>query len=105
MLTSRWNEIIIPPGIRDNGPPSRPMISMANTIKWQRDILDSYRRFTPMARMLDIIESIYPNAGNERRPYPLDTINLSHDAMKYAIHEIASMRLYAKLPLLTVIPS
>ncbi|HIC8859753.1 TPA: IS5 family transposase, partial [Aeromonas hydrophila] len=66
------------------------------------------------SRMLAVIESVYPKAGNGRRPYPLDTMlrihcmqqwyNLSDSAMKDALYEIASMRLFAKLSLDLAIP-
>ncbi|WP_447835569.1 IS5 family transposase [Aeromonas salmonicida] len=63
----------------------------------------------PWAMMLEVIEPVYPKAGNGRRPYPLDTMlrihcmqqwySLSDGAMEDALYEIASMRLFAKLSL------
>jgi len=64
--------------------------------------------------MLDVIEPVYPKAGNGRRPYPLDTMlrihcmqqwySLSDGAMEDALYEITSMRLFAKLSLDQAIP-
>ncbi|WP_368195904.1 IS5 family transposase [Aeromonas sp. R2-2] len=68
----------------------------------------------PLAMMLEVIEPVYPKAGNGRRPYPLDTMlrihcmqqwySLSDGAMEDALYEIASMRLFAKLSLDQAIP-
>lgn len=68
----------------------------------------------PWATMLEVIEPVYPKAGNGRRPYPLDTMlrihcmqqwySLSDGAMEDALYEIASMRLFAKLSLDQAIP-
>ena len=68
----------------------------------------------PWSRMLEVIEPVYPKAGNGRRPYPLDTMlrihcmqqwyNLSDGAMEDALYEIASMRLFATLSLDQAIP-
>ncbi|MFM5341007.1 IS5 family transposase [Aeromonas veronii] len=68
----------------------------------------------PWALMLEVIESVYPKAGNGRRPYPLDTMlrihcmqqwySLSDGAMEDALYEITSMRLFAKLSLDQAIP-
>lgn len=68
----------------------------------------------PWAMMLEVIEPIYPKAGNGRRPYPLDTMlrihcmqqwySLSDGAMEDALYEITSMRLFAKLSLDQAIP-
>ena len=68
----------------------------------------------PWAMMLEVIEPVYPKAGNGRRPYPLDTMlrihcmqqwySLSDGAMEDALYEIASMRLFAKLSLDQAIP-
>ncbi|MEN3788682.1 IS5 family transposase [Aeromonas veronii] len=68
----------------------------------------------PWAMMLEVIEPVYPKAGNGRRPYPLDTMlrihcmqqwyNLSDGAMEDVLYEIASMRLFAKLSLDQAIP-
>lgn len=63
----------------------------------------------PWAKLLAVIEPVYPKTGNGRRPYPLETMlrihcmqhwyNLSDDAMEDAFYEIASMRLFAHLSL------
>lgn len=68
----------------------------------------------PWAMMLEVIEPVYPKAGNGRRPYPLDTMlrihcmqqwySLSDGAMEDALYEITSMRLFAKLSLDQPIP-
>ena len=68
----------------------------------------------PWAKLLAVIEPVYPKAGNGRRPYPLETMlrihcmqhwyNLSDGAMEDALYEIASMRLFAHLSLDSVIP-
>lgn len=68
----------------------------------------------PWAMMLEVIEPVYPKAGNGRRPYPLDTMlrihcmqqwySLSDGAMEDALYEIASMRLFARLSLDQAIP-
>ncbi|WP_169720201.1 transposase, partial [Aliagarivorans taiwanensis] len=56
----------------------------------------------PWVRLTEVIESVYPKAGNGRRPYPLETMlrihcmqqwyTLSDGAMEDALYEIASMR-------------
>ncbi|MCR3963743.1 MULTISPECIES: IS5 family transposase [Aeromonas] len=68
----------------------------------------------PWAMMLEVIEPVYPKAGNGRRPYPLDTMlrihcmqqwySLSDGAMEDALYEITSIRLFAKLSLDQAIP-
>ncbi|QIF44166.1 IS5 family transposase [Aeromonas veronii] len=68
----------------------------------------------PWAMMLEVIEPVYPKAGNGRRPYPLDTMlrihcmqqwySFSDGAMEDALYEITSMRLFAKLSLDQPIP-
>ncbi|MGL6004043.1 IS5 family transposase [Aeromonas sobria] len=68
----------------------------------------------PWTMMLEVIEPVYPKAGNGRRPYPLDTMlrihcmqqwySLSDGAMEDALYEITSMRLFAKLSLDQAIP-
>ena len=68
----------------------------------------------PWAMMLEVIEPVYPKAGNGRRPYALDTMlrihcmqqwySLSDGAMEDALYEITSMRLFAKLSLDQAIP-
>ena len=68
----------------------------------------------PWAVMLEVIEPVYPKAGNGRRPYPLDTMlrihcmqqwySLSDGAMEDALYEITSIRLFAKLSLDQAIP-
>ncbi len=68
----------------------------------------------PWAMMLEVIEPVYPKAGNGRRPYPRDTMlrihcmqqwySLSDGAMEDALYEVTSMRLFAKLSLDQAIP-
>ncbi|AYK17924.1 IS5 family transposase [Aeromonas veronii] len=68
----------------------------------------------PWAMMLEVIEPVYPKAGNGRRPSPLDTMlrihcmqqwySLSDGAMEDALYEITSIRLFAKLSLDQAIP-
>lgn len=63
----------------------------------------------PRSMFLEFIRPVYPKAGNDRQPYPLQTIfwihylqhwyNLSGGAMKNALYEIASMRLFTHLSL------
>ena len=63
----------------------------------------------PWAMMLEVIEPVYPKAGNGRRPYPLDTMlrihcmqqwySLSDGAMEDALYEVESMRRFAGLDL------
>ena len=57
------------------------------------------RALLPWSRMQEVIEPVYPKAGNGRRQYPLDTMlrihcmqqwyNLSDGAMEDALYEIA----------------
>ncbi|PSL10252.1 IS5 family transposase [Marinobacterium halophilum] len=71
-------------------------------------------KLIPCARLEAVIEPHYPKAGNGRRPYPLSTMlrthcmqpwyNLSDPAMEYALYEIASTRLFARLSLDKAIP-
>ena len=71
-------------------------------------------RLLPWQNMMDVIEPVYPKAGNGRRPYPQDTMlrihcmqhwfNLSGGAMEDALYEIASMRLFARLSLDSALP-
>ncbi|WP_026960286.1 IS5/IS1182 family transposase, partial [Aliagarivorans taiwanensis] len=68
----------------------------------------------PWVRLTEVIEPVYPKAGNGRRPYPLETMlrihcmqqwyTLSDGAMEDALYEIASMRLFAQLSLDSAIP-
>ncbi|TCN90535.1 DDE family transposase [Shewanella fodinae] len=68
----------------------------------------------PWAKLLTVIELVYPKAGNDRRPYPLETLlrihclqhwyNLSDGAMEDTLYEIASMRLFAHLSLDSAMP-
>lgn len=71
-------------------------------------------KLLPWPQLLDVIEPVYPKAGNGRRPYSLETMfrihclqqwyNLSDEAMEDALYEIASMRLFALLSLDKAIP-
>lgn len=68
----------------------------------------------PWSRMLEVIDPVYPKAGKERRPYPLDTMlrihcmqqwySLRDGAMEDVLYEIPSMRLFTKLSLDQAIP-
>ena len=83
-------------------------------LQTRKDIFLSHMdQLLPWQNMMDVIEPVYPKAGNGRRPYPLETIlrihciqhwhNLSDGAMEDALYEIASMRLFARLSLDTAI--
>ncbi|AFH94509.1 IS5 family transposase [Providencia stuartii] len=71
-------------------------------------------KLLPWPQLLDVIEPVYPKAGNGRRPYSLETMfrihclqqwyNLSDEAMEDALFEISSMRLFARLSLDKAIP-
>ena len=66
-------------------------------------------RVVPWARLVSLIEPVYPKPGNGRRPYPLETMlrihfmqqwfSLSDPAMEEALYDIASMRRFAGLSL------
>ena len=68
----------------------------------------------PWTILLNLIEPVYPKAGNGRRPYPLKVMlkihlmqnwfGLSDPAMEEALYEIASMRQFAGLSLTKPIP-
>ncbi len=68
----------------------------------------------PWTILLNLIEPVYPKAGNGRRPYPLmvmlkihlmqNWFGLSDPAMEEALYEIASMRQFAGLSLTKPIP-
>jgi len=68
----------------------------------------------PWSILLNLIEPVYPKAGNGRRPYPLKVMlkvhlmqnwfGLSDPAMEEALYEIASMRQFAGLSLTKPIP-
>ncbi len=76
--------------------------------------LSRMEHILPWQDMTAVIEPFYPKAGNGRRPYPLETMlrihcmqhwyNLSDGAMEDALYEIASMRLFARLSLDSVLP-
>jgi IS5 family transposase len=76
--------------------------------------LGRMEKLIPWSRLIAVIESHYPKAGNGRRPYPLNTMlrihcmqhwyNLSDPAMEDVLCEIASMRLFAGLSLDKAIP-
>jgi IS5 family transposase len=61
----------------------------------------------PWARLLAVIEPVYPKAGNGRRPYELSTMlrihfmqqwfNYSDAAMEEALHDIPLLRCFAGL--------
>ncbi len=64
--------------------------------------------------LLRLIEPFYPEAGNGRQPYALDTMlrvhlmqnwfGLSDPGMEEALYEVASMRQFARLSLLAAMP-
>lgn len=66
-------------------------------------------KVVPWARLVSLIEPVYPKPGNGRRPYPLETMlrihfmqqwfSLSDPAMEEALYDIASMRRFAGLSL------
>ena len=68
----------------------------------------------PWKSLLSLIEPFYPDAGNGRQPYPLDTMlrvhlmqnwfGLSDPGMEEALYEVASMRQFARLNLLEAMP-
>ena len=68
----------------------------------------------PWSILLNLIEPVYPKAGNGRPPYPLKAMlrthlmqnwfGLSDPAMEEALYEIASMRQFAGLSLTRPIP-
>ena len=68
----------------------------------------------PWTILLNLIEPVYPKAGNGRPPYPLKVMlkvhlmqnwfGLSDPAMEEALYEIASMRQFAGLSLTKPIP-
>ena len=68
----------------------------------------------PWSILLNLIEPVYPKAGNGRRPYPLKAMlrihlmqnwfGLSDPAMEEALYEIGSMRQFAGLSLTRPIP-
>ncbi len=63
----------------------------------------------PWARLMALIEPVYPKAGNGRRPYALETMlrvhlmqlwfNLSDPAMEESLYDITPMRQFAGLSL------
>src|SRR5262245_11824145 len=68
----------------------------------------------PWKSLLSLMEPFYPEAGNGRQPYPLDTMlrvhlmqnwfGLSDPGMEEALYEVASMRQFARLNLLEAMP-
>jgi transposase, IS5 family len=68
----------------------------------------------PWKSLLGLIEPFYPEAGNGRQPYPLETMlrvhlmqnwfGLSDPGMEEALYEVASMRQFARLNLLEAMP-
>ena len=76
--------------------------------------LTEMEQVIPWAILLNLIEPVYPKAGNGRRPYPLKVMlkihlmqnwfGLSDPAMEEALYEIASMRQFAGLSLTKPIP-
>ncbi|STI87418.1 putative transposase B, IS5 [Escherichia coli] len=74
----------------------------------KRDFLVPHGADSAMAKHGGSHRAVLPQAGNGRRPYPLETMlrihcmqhwyNLSDGAMEDALYEIASMRLFARYP-------
>ena len=71
--------------------------------KTRREVfLDEMEQVVPWKSLLDLIEPLYPVAGNGRHPYPLETMlrvhlmqnwfGLSDPAMEEALYEITPMR-------------
>ena len=71
-------------------------------------------KLLPWSQLLDVIEPVYPKAGNGRRPYPLESMfrihclqqwyGLSDEGMEDALYEIAWMRQFAQLSMDKAIP-
>lgn len=76
--------------------------------------LGEMEQVIPWSILLNLIEPLYPKAGNGRPPYPLKAMlkvhlmqnwfGLSDPAMEEALYEIASMRQFAGLSLTRPIP-
>ena len=76
--------------------------------------LAEMEQIIPWTILLNLIEPVYPKAGNGRRPYPLRAMlkvhlmqnwfGLSDPAMEEALYEIASMRQFAGFSLTKPIP-
>ncbi|WP_241220692.1 transposase, partial [Escherichia coli] len=75
--------------------------------------LSRMEQILPWQNMTAVIEPFYPKAGNGRRPYPLETMlrihcmqhwyNLSDGSMEDTLYEIAPMRLFARLSLVSAL--
>ncbi len=76
--------------------------------------LQEMERVVPWTALLNLIEPVYPKAGNGRPPYPMSTMlrvhllqnwfSLSDPAMEEALYEMPSMRGFARLTLTQAIP-
>lgn len=76
--------------------------------------LSEMEQVIPWSILVNLIDPVYPKAGNGRRPYPLKAMlkvhlmqnwfGLSDPAMEEALYEIASMRQFAGLSLTRPIP-
>jgi IS5 family transposase len=83
--------------------------------KTRRELfLEEMELIVPWKSLLDLIEPLYPMAGNGRRPYPLEKMlrvhlmqnwfALSDPAMEEALYEITPMRAFARLSATGPIP-
>ena len=83
--------------------------------KTRRELfLEEMELVVPWKSLLDLIEPLYPVAGNGRRPYPLEKMlrvhlmqnwfGLSDPAMEEALYEITPMRAFARLSATGPIP-
>ncbi len=83
--------------------------------KTRRELfLEEMELVVPWKSLLDLIEPLYPMAGNGRRPYPLEKMlrvhlmqnwfGLSDPAMEEALYEITPMRAFARLSATGPIP-
>ena len=83
--------------------------------KTRREVfLEEMEQVVPWKALLNLIEPVYPVAGNGRQPYPLDKMlrvhlmqnwfGLSDPAMEEALYEITPMRAFARLSATGPIP-
>lgn len=87
---------------------SFPMLTTpANANRPRRErFLAEVEQVAPWPGLLALIEPFYPNAGNSRPPYPLETMlrihllqnwfALSDPSMEEALYEITSLRQFAQ---------
>ena len=83
--------------------------------KTRRELfLEEMEQVVPWRSLLNLIEPLYPIAGNGRHPYPLEKMlrvhlmqnwfGLSDPAMEEALYEITPMRTFARLSATKPIP-